>query len=229
MGLDFRRGPYSVRWMTDGSGYHVIVDLQTSVMVAVGEPSAFFVEPIGEVAGVMVFAMASSEPGDPRPWFRTRGAEEWANALSLGQGEVVEVWPAYLDGRLLPRQPEEDVHRVFRMVDASSLLPPPGPLQDVPVLLPEMPDAVAAALEASPDWIILDDVEREARIDGATTGELRLLVSRVKPLLPTIDSILSELAARPNPTPGEVELEIRLNALAQAAIEAELVIARNPS
>ncbi len=72
------------------------------------------------------------------------------------------------------------------------------------------------------DLLLLDDLEREDRIERTDSESLEALATSVEPLYAEINTVLDRLEAEPHPLPEPLDqLEYDLHALGQAAIEAQ--------
>lgn len=93
-----------------------------------------------------------------------------------------------------------------------------------------MPDSVDAisppltnALSEYREFLLSDDSEREAAIEGAAPDRLRALADAVDPLFDEINAALDRLTSASHPLRSDQEqLEDELNSLAQAAMEARM-------
>lgn len=89
----------------------------------------------------------------------------------------------------------------------------------------EMTPALSAALVSFQDFLESDDAKRGDDVDGSDTDTLRALVDTVEPLFPELNAVLDRLGAMPHPIATPLEyLESDLHSLAQAAMEADLVL-----
>ena len=91
--------------------------------------------------------------------------------------------------------------------------PPPHPPADAPA-------ALASLWSLAVRWATGDDLDRERRIESATSDELRELRDAVRPLLGDIDRYLDQT--------HDAAWALPFGDLAQAAIEADQELARRP-
>lgn len=79
------------------------------------------------------------------------------------------------------------------------------------------------ALSEFQDFLRSDDLERIEAIGNADSERLAVFTAAVEALHGEINQVLDGLVERPHPLPEDLEqLEVDLNSLAQAAMEAEL-------
>jgi hypothetical protein len=79
-----------------------------------------------------------------------------------------------------------------------------------------------AALIEFRAFLKADDLERSQAIETADSERLAALTAAVEPLYGEINAVLDDLVGRAHPLPKDLEqLEVDLNSLAQAAMEAE--------
>jgi hypothetical protein len=99
-------------------------------------------------------------------------------------------------------------------------------MADTPELSPELAEVLASFRH----FAVSDDADRAGVVERTDRDTLMALVKAVEPLYPEINVVLDRLVAKPHPvSPDEERLEVELDRLAQAAMEAELELARNPT
>lgn len=83
--------------------------------------------------------------------------------------------------------------------------------------------ALATALETYRAFLLSDDSDREAIVEGSSPEQLAALANAIDPLFDEINAVLDRLTGASHPLPRDQEqLESALNSLAQAAMEARM-------
>lgn len=86
--------------------------------------------------------------------------------------------------------------------------------------------ALASALHDFRPLLEPDDLDRVQGIERAASETLAAMIEAVEPLYPEINSPLDRLVSQPHPLPEDLEeLELDLNSLAQATLEARQELA----
>ena len=83
--------------------------------------------------------------------------------------------------------------------------------------------ALATALETYRAFLLSDDSERAAMVEGSSPEQLAALADAIDPLFDEINAVLDHLTGASHPLPSDQDqLETNLNSLAQAAMEARM-------
>jgi hypothetical protein len=200
--------------------------VDSGLYASFGAEDEQFDEFIGAIGGVPAYRMSYGvEIPDPEPWLRSGAGLAWLATLRLASGERVQVTGGRADARIIPTAPDADVDRVVSLLESTDSLPAPSALKatDEPPLavLPE----IDSLLHEFAGLLSSDDDERGRRLALADASRLERLVEVGRPQLSVIDAELDRLQALSELSPQQAELDVRLHALAQAIIEADLEFA----